>query len=161
MTWFRCIGNNSGGSIGAGICLFNDGEWQNQDKIDITAYLGTIQNGKLVFNGQNAGIIVSQVNVTKPYILMIDVEVDTSTNLPIQAGRCNPTSDLSNVINTGEGRLSWTDDNLPANNTTYVEIKANSNSQGVFFGGGYRHPNVSYKIKSIWYREFTNYKFYN
>lgn len=141
--------------------IFKDGQWLNRDKIAITPYLSSIQNNKLVFSGENAGIIVSQVNLSNAYVVMFEAEVDTAQNVGIQAGRCNPTTDISTIINTGQGRLSYTDDTLVTNSTTFVEIKTNGSSEGIFFGGGYQQQNISYKINAIWYKEITTLKLYN
>lgn len=164
MTWFRCMGDNGESPIPIVddiTYLFKNGQWLNADKIAITPYLSSIQNQKLVFSGENAGIIVSQVNLSNAYVVMFEVEVDTEQRMGIQAGRCNPTTDISTIINTGQGRFSWTDDTLVANSTTFVEVKTNGSSEGIFFGGGYQSPNVSYKIKTIWYKEITTLKLYN
>lgn len=164
MTWFRCIGDNGGSPIPIVddiTYLFKNGQWLNADKIAITPYLSSVQNQKLVFSGENAGIIVSQVNISKAYVVMFEVEVDTAQNMGIQVGRCNPTTDISAIINTGQGRLSYTDDTLVTNSTTFVEVKTNGSSEGIFFGGGYQQQNISYKINAIWYKEITTLKLYN
>lgn len=136
-----------GGGDDSSIPLF-DGTWKNQNICEVTPYLGTITDGKLVFNGENAGIVVTDVSgISDANSYKLICEVSASANTSIQAGRCSTSANLVNIINYGTGRLSYTNDTISGD--WNIELVSVNITDGVFFGGGYLASNINYSISKI------------
>lgn len=157
------VGNTiySVGESGSGIVLF-DGTWKNQDILEITPYLATITDGELVCSGLHCGIVVSDVtgltSKYNPYQLII--EGYSASGFGMQAGRCNPTSDLNGIIQYGTNRITYTNDSIPLG-SFILHLIAASSSQGVFVGGAYTVSSTNYVITKIYLAQPSSERTYN
>jgi hypothetical protein len=137
------------------IYLFKDGQWQNTDILQFASHGCTIANNKLTFLGDSVGVCVSDVsglagqgiNSYRVVFKIIDIPSD---GIGIQAGRCYPTTDEYNIINTGANRISYTNDTYSEGITYLATVNATSNTEGVFFGAGYATPSTNYSIEAIY-----------
>ena len=137
------------------IYLFKDGQWQNTDILQFASHGCTIANNKLTFLGDSVGVCVSDVsglagqgiNSYRVVFKIIDIPSD---GIGIQAGRCYPTTDEYNIINTGANRISYTNDTYSEGVTYLATVNAISNTEGVFFGAGYATPSTNYSIEAIY-----------
>lgn len=137
------------------IYLFKNGQWQNTDILQFASHGCTIANNKLTFLGDSVGVCVSDVsglagqgiNSYRVVFKIIDIP---SGGIGIQAGRCNPTTDEYNIINTGTNRISYTNDTYSEGITYLATVSATSNAEGVFFGAGYATPSTNYAIEEIY-----------
>lgn len=133
----------------SGITLFKNGTWQNQNICGITPYRGSISGNDLVFSGENAGISVTSVSGMSSYsTYAIAFKMTSTSGVAIQAGRCDPSGNLNDIINFGIDRITYTNDSLPSGNME-IELDSYSNLEGVYFGGGYGVSTVSYSISEI------------
>lgn len=130
------------------IPLFLNGEWISSDEITITSYLATISNNKLHCQGLNAGVIVSGISMTNLMYSLI-IEGSSENGFGYQAGQCYPTQNLSAVIQQGNSRISYNNQNLSAGDFKTI-IYGEYNTRGVFFGGYYNVSTTEYDIDRIY-----------
>lgn len=132
------------------VILF-DGEWKNQDVLEITPYNATLTDGELVCSGLNAGVVVSDVSGLPSGTIQYQVIIEgySEEGFQYQAGRCNPTTNLSGIIQSGTNRLSYNNDNVVADKDYKFTFNVSNVSQGIFLGGYYNVSTTYYKITRI------------
>lgn len=129
------------------IPLFQGGEWIESDEITITPYLTTLSNNKLHCQGLNAGVIVSAVSMTN-LMYSIIVEGTSDNGFGYQAGQCQPTTNLTGVIQNGSNRITYNNQNISSGDFKSI-MYAEYNTRGVFFGGYYNVSTTDYYISRI------------
>jgi uncharacterized protein YneR len=147
------------GSENSSIPLF-DGTWQNQDIMEITPYLATIEDGKLHCQGMHCGIVVSDVSgMTWSGSYKIIIEVESSNGFSFQIGQCTPTSDLDGIIRAGTNRITYTNDSITDGEHYILKANAIDATRGIFLGGYYLDSSIDYYITKI-SLEYNNEKEY-
>lgn len=140
MNFYRC-GIAGGGGVGgdSSHLLFKNGNWYNQDIIEITAPNTSIDSGKLVINGSSgtvAGIVVSDVSglTENDYILEITCDFTGTIGGPLQYGTCIPTENLYDILAYGTNRRSFVNYTLLTTDTTMIFAIKTKSLNGIFFG---------------------------
>ena len=147
------------GSENSSIPLF-DGTWQNQDIMEITPYLATIEDGKLHCQGMHCGIVVSDVSgMTWSGSYKVIIEVESSNGFSFQIGQCTPTSDLDGIIRAGTNRITYTNDSITDGEHYILKANAIDATRGIFLGGYYLDSSINYDITKI-SLEYNNEKEY-
>lgn len=160
-TLYADLGDSSGGEIDTGkIVLFENGQWQNQNIMEITLYLGTIINNKLHCQGMHCGIVVSDVSgMTWSGSYKLIIEVESSNGFSFQIGQCTPTSDLDGIIRAGTNRITYTNDSITDSEHYILKANAIDATRGIFLGGYYLDSSIDYYITKI-SLEYNNEKEY-
>lgn len=137
MAYFRCGSGNS--SSDTSNLLFKDGQWYNQDAIEITAVNSTIVGGNLQLNGSLgivAGIVVSDApNLTENnYFIEVTYDFTNTSGGPLQYGRCIPTNDLDSILRYGTNRIDYQNYTVTSNDNSFELVVMSAVSNGIFAG---------------------------
>ena len=154
MAYISCVGVKNNEEC----ALFKNGQWFNQDIIQISTYKATISNGSLLCHGLHSGILITALNLpqdTVGYDIVFKVRT-TENNAYIQCGSCNnglTANDLYNVIHSGVGRISYNNISLNANSKYWPRLMpAGGPTQALFYGDahGTEQQAVDYYIDEIY-----------
>jgi hypothetical protein len=160
-TLYADLGDSSGSEIDTNkIVLFKNGQWQNQNIMEITPYLGTIINNKLHCQGMHCGIVVSDVSgMIWSGSYKVIIEVESSNGFSFQIGQCTPASDLDGIIRAGTNRITYTNDSITDGEHYILKANAIDATRGIFLGGYYLDSSIDYYITKI-SLEYNNEKEY-
>lgn len=130
------------------IPLFKEGQWLNQDIIEITPYLATIENNKLHCQGLHCGIVVSNIiSLSDAVYYSITIKVSSTNGFGFQIGQCVPTTNLDGIIGSGTDRITY--NNESSFDSGELTVTTNNNTNGIFLGGYYQDVNTDYYIEEI------------
>lgn len=130
------------------IPLFKEGQWLNQDIIEITPYLATIENNKLHCQGLHCGIVVSNIiSLSDAVYYSITIKVSSTNGFGFQIGQCVPTTNLDGIIGSGANRITY--NNESSFDSGELTITTYNNTNGIFLGGYYQDVNTDYYIEEI------------
>lgn len=139
------------------VYLFKDGAWKNQDILEISTNGTSISNNKLKCSGTFSGIVVSDVSGldSRDTTYNLYVKLSNSNVSSVQDGRCNPTTNLADIIQYGTDRISYNNDGLTANTDYEFILSAITQTSGVFLGNSSGDGGDMY-ITEIWLEEIQD-----